>query len=336
MQASAERKKVNVKAFTEDFIGGASEEELRKKYALTRSQLTRLVGVLKEQGRITTSQEAQRSENLTIRFGGPEGPPDPAAPHGAAVDFDSGMVLHCPTCGAPVERGISACEYCKAHLDFSLKGKTITCPHCFEKTPADGGFCMRCARPIKGVVEQGEVLIDHLCPRCRVPMQGMRIGVFSVIECGQCHGLFVPHETFEMMQDHTDRVIVATNGMNRTEVQTETQFRYVRCPVCRQVMNRQNFARVSGVIIDLCRDHGIWFDPGEMEKIMDFLARGGLRKARETELERLKSEDQIQRIRTSTQRNTTGGSFPMGPPDELIVGTTLVDVIGAIFDAFRK
>jgi Zn-finger nucleic acid-binding protein len=336
VRASAQRKRVNVTAFTDDFVGGASEEELRRKYALTRSQLTRLVGVLRERGRITASQEAQRTENLTIRFGAPEGPPAPAPAQGAAVDFNSGMVLHCPTCGAPIERGTKECEYCRAPLDFSLKGKTIMCPYCFEQTPADGGFCMRCARPIKDVVEKGEVLPDHQCPRCRVPMQGMRIGDYSVVECSRCHGLFVSHETFELMQDHSTRIVEAAHETNRTAVQPETQFHYIRCPVCRQMMNRQNFARVSGVIIDICRDHGIWFDSGELEKIMDFIARGGLRKAREAEIERLKAEEQLQQLRNSPQGSSMRTSFPMGPQDELMMGTGLMHVIGAIFHAFKK
>ena len=72
----------------------------------------------------------------------------------------------------------------------------------------------------------------------------------------------------------------------------------MRCPVCSTMMNRTNFARISGVIVDTCRGHGIWFDPGEMEKIMDFMARGGLVKAKAVEVERLKDDESLMRLKS--------------------------------------
>jgi len=53
------------------------------------------------------------------------------------------------------------------------------------------------------------------------------------------------------------------------------------------MMNRKNFAVISGVIIDLCKDHGIWFDYGELEIIMNFIARGGLQTAKAKEISEL-------------------------------------------------
>ncbi len=35
---------------------------------------------------------------------------------------------------------------------------------------------------------------------------------------------------------------------------------YRPCPVCTRLMNRVNFGRRSGVLIDRCRAHGSWFD----------------------------------------------------------------------------
>lgn len=52
--------------------------------------------------------------------------------------------------------------------------------------------------------------------------------------------------------------------------------RYRACPACGQVMSRSNFGRVSGVIIDVCRPNGAWFDRGELAAIRRFLRDGGL------------------------------------------------------------
>src|SRR5262249_36118624 len=50
---------------------------------------------------------------------------------------------------------------------------------------------------------------------------------------------------------------------------------YRPCVVCGELMNRFNFGRVSGVIIDACRDHGIWFDAEALTRILDWIHRGG-------------------------------------------------------------
>jgi Zn-finger nucleic acid-binding protein len=293
------RRKINVKSFLEDFIRGASEEELREKYSLDHSQVTRIVGVLKERKEITPQITSQREENLKIRFGSAPLPAKPPADSKASVDLDTGLVLHCPSCGASVQRGASTCEYCEAHLDFSLKGKTVHCPHCFAATPAYGHFCIRCARPLEQADQEGAVLKNQLCPRCEVPLRQVKIGNFSVAGCSQCGGFFVPEQTFDIMQDRSDRVIFPMNGPPHGEVQMEAVVRYVRCPICRNMMNRTNFARISGVIIDTCRGHGVWFDPGEMEKIMDFIAHGGLQKAKEVDIERLKDEESLLRLNSA-------------------------------------
>jgi Zn-finger nucleic acid-binding protein len=41
----------------------------------------------------------------------------------------------------------------------------------------------------------------------------------------------------------------------------------------------------SGIVLDWCREHGTWLDRGELQKIITFIKNGGLRKAREREIE---------------------------------------------------
>jgi Zn-finger nucleic acid-binding protein len=61
------------------------------------------------------------------------------------------------------------------------------------------------------------------------------------------------------------------------------KIRYLPCPDCKQLMNRSNFARASGVIIDTCRQHGVWFDAEELQKIIEFIQKGGMELARRRE-----------------------------------------------------
>jgi len=63
---------------------------------------------------------------------------------------------------------------------------------------------------------------------------------------------------------------------------------YLKCPICSVVMNRKLFAAGSGVIIDVCRTHGTFFDAGELPLIIDFVMNGGLDKAQKKEIERMR------------------------------------------------
>jgi Zn-finger nucleic acid-binding protein len=65
---------------------------------------------------------------------------------------------------------------------------------------------------------------------------------------------------------------------------------YIPCVRCGKLMNRKNFRRISGVIIDECSRHGVWLDRGELEKIQLFIADGGLEKSQDMEIERTKNE----------------------------------------------
>jgi Zn-finger nucleic acid-binding protein len=66
--------------------------------------------------------------------------------------------------------------------------------------------------------------------------------------------------------------------------------RYVPCPQCGQLMNRTNFARCSGVIIDVCKGHGTWFDRDELQRLVEFIRAGGMSTSRAREIEQLTEE----------------------------------------------
>jgi Zn-finger nucleic acid-binding protein len=69
----------------------------------------------------------------------------------------------------------------------------------------------------------------------------------------------------------------------RPAVMPLDQVKYVPCPLCHRTMNRVNFGKVSGVIVDVCREHGTWFDGGELTRVVSFAAAGGLAKTRARE-----------------------------------------------------
>jgi Zn-finger nucleic acid-binding protein len=295
MENSNSKTRINAKNFIDEFVRGLSEGDIREKFSISHSQFLRLIGILQANGQLTAELMEERRTNLKIRYGQTDGPQEGEK---VAVDLSTGLVLHCPNCGASVKRDATNCEYCSAALDFSLKGKTLICPKCFSRTPADGRYCYRCAEPILGRIKEGLMIHDRICPKCDLPMFGLQIGDFSIIGCKQCGGAFVSHDVFEMMQAQADKILFPTDQIPRKETNPlDQKVHYVRCPVCRTMMNRTNFARISGVIIDTCRGHGIWFDPGEIERTMEFITKGGIQKAKEIEIQKLKDDEKLAQIR---------------------------------------
>jgi Zn-finger nucleic acid-binding protein len=72
-------------------------------------------------------------------------------------------------------------------------------------------------------------------------------------------------------------------GRLKFELSGAETVKYVPCPVCGQLMNRHNFARISGTIIDTCKYHGVWLD-NELNRILKFIDSGGLEKAHANEV----------------------------------------------------
>lgn len=45
----------------------------------------------------------------------------------------------------------------------------------------------------------------------------------------------------------------------------------LRCPECGQDMARQIYCSDSGIVVDRCREHGMWFDDGELAQVVDYV-----------------------------------------------------------------
>ncbi len=99
-------------------------------------------------------------------------------------------------------------------------------------------------------------------------------------------------------------VLGAASPAPRGEVSEGGKVRYAPCPQCAQLMNRINFARCSGVIVDICKGHGSWFDRDELTRIVEFIRAGGLDAARAKEKAAIEEE----RRQLRQEQLSAGGS----------------------------
>jgi Zn-finger nucleic acid-binding protein len=142
-------------------------------------------------------------------------------------------------------------------------------------------FCPHC-----GAASARSEMADEpsgLCPRCGVLLARVRIGATHLEECGRCHGLWVDAESFKKICQDREAPAASPgqDGPKRAGKTRLEQVKYVRCPACRQLMHRVNFANCSGVIVDVCKKHGTWFDQDELMRIVEFLRGGGMEQAHE-------------------------------------------------------
>lgn len=199
----------------------------------------------------------------------------------------SRKALQCPNCGANIAENCVSCDYCHAVL-------TITaCPSCYSAVFKGMKFCPRCG----AAVERIEVNRDQKrsCPRCEKILTTADIAGTIIHECSGCGGLWLDDASFQKLCEDKEKqvkVIVYPTPAEKFETKPVLKSKrfYIPCPDCGELMNQKNFAGCSGVVVDLCKPHGIWFDRQELQKIVSFIQEGGLHKAREKELENLKSE----------------------------------------------
>lgn len=169
---------------------------------------------------------------------------------------------------------------------------------------AGSRFCARCgAEATRELIAEEKPLV---CPRCREPMQALRLGVTTARECSACGGLWLDPASLQRLSDqreeHAD--VVSMLALRTPTVTAPPDVvRYVPCPVCEKLMNRKNFAQSSGVVLDVCTHHGVWLDRGELERVLGFVAGGGLTRARARERERLVEE---QRRLAALQKSPAG------------------------------
>ncbi len=203
----------------------------------------------------------------------------------------------CHSCSAPLPANTSRCTYCGTRNDMDFV--------------AVGRFA----------VSREES--RRQCPDCKIPLQTVRLsldGAFAIERCETCFGLFFdPGEIQAFLEASVAPVFEinyqAIGHIGQERFSKDRPVRYVPCPECGRVMNRVNFGYRSGVVMDQCKEHGVWLDNGELIHLMEWKQAGG--QLLDEEKKRQLSQE-ILRNRSAPRMN---GEFPGGGPDEPFTGS---------------
>ena len=209
--------------------------------------------------------------------------------------------LGCPHCGAGVSATASRCAHCNAALLVKA------CPRCMSRVFHGHTYCPECGTEI-GIAAESHAHLDRMCPRCTTPLHARRVEDVVIDECTACLGVFLDHLAIKRVvldraQARAGALLGILPRVAVTPLPTAGQKMYLKCPMCATLMNRRLFAAGTGVIIDVCRAHGMFFDAGELPLIIDFVMNGGLDTAQKQDIERMRDaarrelhESQAQRL----------------------------------------
>lgn len=214
------------------------------------------------------------------------------------------MAYRCAGCGASLPSNSSVCRYCHTRNITDLKGVhryTVEKPH-----------------------------EDRFCPQCEKLLTVLDLDVgerFLVERCERCFGMFFDPSELEVLIDRSISNVYEVNYQRMTnliekEGMPQPGKAYVQCPVCQNLMNRKSYGSRSGVIIDSCRDHGVWLDGGELRQLFEWAKAGG-------QIHQKTVSEERERIAAATE-GWKGESFAMLEAQFRPSGPSSTDMLGGI------
>jgi Zn-finger nucleic acid-binding protein len=124
----------------------------------------------------------------------------------------------------------------------------------------------------------------------------VKLGTTDLLECESCDGTWLEASAFERLcADRESQAGMlnyspSDNARLATARQPPESIHYRPCPRCGKLMNRMNFARLSGTVVDVCKGHGTFLDRGELHQVVRFILEGGFDRVRRIEREELIEE----------------------------------------------
>jgi Zn-finger nucleic acid-binding protein len=234
--------------------------------------------------------------------------------------------LHCPNCGAAAEPEAGRCRYCQARL------ATVGCPSCFALGFEGATYCHKCgAARVRR--QEDDAAAD--CPGCGGGLRRVDVGATPFLECEQCDGVWVDAEVFERLcAQRESQTAVLARLVPRPTGDLRGPLRYRRCLRCGTMMNRVNFGKLSGAVIDVCRGHGTFLDVGELHQIVTFITEGGLERARARQIEELRErEKQLDHLAWKLERKAAADAHTGASPRTVNArwdGVGIADLINLI------
>jgi Zn-finger nucleic acid-binding protein len=164
--------------------------------------------------------------------------------------------------------------------------ETKECTHCGKKINVQYMVCPLCGGHLREEIRS----LSPVCPRCQESLEILVSDGEEYDICPGCSGMWLDRTEFRTATRKHDIIKKSAVKGEYLKTPPSDPQEYIACVRCGKFMNRKNFGKISGVIIDECARHGVWLDSGEFEKIRHFIADGGLEKSRDRDIEKNRTE----------------------------------------------
>lgn len=114
---------------------------------------------------------------------------------------------------------------------------------------------------------------EHACPRCVVALFRGSVSGSELLACARCGGVWLDADASRLVVQELDVQIrhLAEQFARGTDANVGTGTADIECPICSKPLEQRTIA-TAGVEMDLCRDHGTWFDRDELGRIASVVA----------------------------------------------------------------
>ena len=105
------------------------------------------------------------------------------------------------------------------------------------------------------------------CPVCKTePMVVLELDQVEIDYCLKCQGIWLDAGELEILLEGTDGKDELLKSFSEDKKIKEAKR---KCPICLKNMRKVICGHEEKVLIDKCRkNHGLWFDKGELEQII--------------------------------------------------------------------
>ncbi len=111
------------------------------------------------------------------------------------------------------------------------------------------------------------------CPYCSYPMVILELNQVEVDYCTNCYGIWLDDGELELLMADSEEKMKLLGSF---VVDKKNKEKKIKCPICLKKMDKVLCGTENKVTLDKCkRHHGIWFNKGELESVVEM---GGLDK----------------------------------------------------------
>jgi Zn-finger nucleic acid-binding protein len=252
-------------------------------------------------------------------------------------------ILHCSACGAPIADQARRCDHCRAPISPKQRELDRVCLGCGSRMSSRGCYCAHCGAPTP---EQSITPLpeNRRCPRCAGELKRRDFatgrGGAALVECGVCAGIRLTPSVFDHLCRRAEAAALTFTGLlpdRRPKPFHEEVVRYLPCPECGVQMARRNWGGDSGVVVDCCVPHGLWFDHDELARVVDYL-RGGGSEGRKRAIAAARATDLHARQERMRKSGEPQGEIGVGDGEQVVfdVAVALAGFLASLWkDLFR-